>query len=295
MLQKNEDGYKEPKFLGGNVIGSIYDELLGKNITGEFFKPTVLEFIPPNQFTIGGKFYLGEDVNIPLNGKLSYVDGELTGEVSLMGDPTTPVFGLGDDSFKMNITALSLSYPSVETNLEGSLSLFGTPSNCKVDKINLEKDGNYSASISCKVAQEMALLQGSTLFVMNVNSVEGKISGNLITKKVDYGVIVDGGLNFNVNPDNAFGADVVCELMPNKFKLISFNPTADVDAASLDMGWRKWNMQNLKLDNLAYQNGAWDFNLSMDMELTFPDFTSNRFPALRGVTFTPKGFEFPEI
>ncbi len=295
MLQKDEDSYDNPIFLGGSVLGSIYDEFISKDITGEFFKPTELEFIPPNQFTIGGNFYLGDDVDIPLTGKLSYVDGELIGELLLLGDPTTPVFAFGDDSFKMNITSLSLTYPDIETKLEGGLSLFGTPSNCSVDKINLDKDGSYNANISCDVAQEIAMLQGSSLFVMNVNSVEGNISGNLTSNKLDYSVMVDGGLNFNVNPDNAFGADVVFELQPNKFNLISFEPTADVDASSLDLGWVKWNLQNMKLNNLAYQNGIWNFNLVMDIDLSFPDFTDTKLPTIYGISFTPNGFEFPQV
>ncbi len=295
MLQKDRDGYENPVLLGGSVVGSIYDDLISKKNTGEFFKPTELEFIPPNQFSIGGNFYLGDDVDIPLNGKLNYIDGELMGEVSLMGDPVNPVFELGDESFKMNITSLSLTYPDIETNLEGSLSLFGTPSNCRVDDINLSKDGSYDASISCDVEQEIALLQGSSLFVINVNSVKGKISGNLKTNKFEYGIIVDGGLNFNVNPDNAFGADIVFELKPNIFNLISFEPTADVDASNIDFGWVKWNMQNLKLNNLAYLNNNWDFDLSMDIDLLFPDFSDRKLPTIHGISFTPRGFEFPKV
>ncbi len=294
-LMMQEGTYENPIFLGGNVVGSIYDELLSNDITGNYFRPTELEFIPPQQFTIGGEFYLGEDVSIPLNGRLSYIDKELVGDISVIGDQLAPIFGLGDDSFKMDITSLSLSYPSVETNIEGGLSIFGTPSNCRITDINLDKDGSYNANISCDVNQEIALLQGSTLFNLNVNSIEGKISGNLLTNKMDYSVLVDGGLLFNTNPDNAFGADVVFELQPNDFKLISFNPTADVDASSIDLGWVKWNMENMKLNNLAYQNGIWDFNLSMNIDLSFPDFGNRKLPTIKGISFTPKGFEFPEV
>ncbi len=295
MLQKDEESYEKPVFLGGNVLGSIYNELFSKGITGEFFKPTELEFTPPNQFNIGGNFYLGEQVDLPLNGKLSYIDGELSGELLLMGDAASPVFGLGDDSFKLNITSLSLSYPSIETNLQGGLTVFGTPSACNVDKINLKKDGTYNAKISCDINQEIAMLQGSSLFVLNVNSVEGGIKGNLLTDEIDYKVLVNGGLNFNVNPENAFGADVVFELMPNKFNLISFEPTADVDASVIDFGWVKWDMQNIRLNNLEYQNSNWDFNLAMDIDLSFPDFTDEKLPTIYNIAFTPNGFEFPNI
>ncbi|MCF6268132.1 MAG: hypothetical protein L3J41_00280 [Melioribacteraceae bacterium] len=293
MVQK--ETYDNPVFLGGNIIGSIYDEIIPKEITGSFFRPTELEFIPPQQFTIGGEFYLGEDVTIPLNGRLSYIDKELIGDISLIGDPTTPIFELGDGSFELNITALSLTYPNVETNLEGKLSIFGTPSNCTVTEIDIDKDGSYSANIGCNLNQEIALLQGSTLFNLNINNIEGKISGNLLRDKMDYNILVDGGLVFNTNPDNSFGAEVIFELKPNDFKLISFNPSADIDASSIDFGWVKWNMERMKLNNLAYQNGIWDFDLSMNIDISFPDFTDRKLPTIQDISFTPRGFEFPEI
>ncbi len=294
MLQK-ENYHESPVFLGGNVVGTIYENILDAVITGNYFKPTKLEFTPPNQLTIAGNFYLDESVDIPLNGKLNYIDGELSGELSLIGNRATPLFEMGDESFKIDLSSLSLSFPSSKTNLEGELSIFGTPSNCKVTEIELQKDGEYVANISCNIEQEIALLQGSTLFNLNVNSIEGKISGNLITNKVKYSVFVDGGLLFNIDPDNSFGADIQFELQPNNFKLISFNPTVEGNTSSIDLGWLKWNIQKIKLNNLAYKKKNWDFNLSMDMDLSFPDFSDNKFPTLRNIAFTPRGIEFPEI
>ncbi|MBU0476277.1 MAG: hypothetical protein KKF62_19180 [Bacteroidetes bacterium] len=293
MLQK--DSYENPVFLGGNIIGSIYEKILDKSLTGDYFKPTELEFIPPQQLSFAGEFNLGDENGIPLIGRLNFIDNELIGELTAIGDASTPMFSIGDDSFKLNISSVALSFPNLETRLEGSLSVFGTQSNCRVDEITLEKNGGFSASISCDVMQEIALLQGSNLFNINVKSINGKINGNLLSNKHDYKVVVDGGLQFNVNPDNLFGADLSFELSPNKFKLLSFNPNVDVDASTLDLGWLKWNLKNLKLNSLSYENKIWDFDLAMDVDLSFPDFGDKKLPTITGVSFTPKGFEFPEV
>lgn len=293
MLQK--DSYENPIFLGGNIIGSIYEEILDKSLVGDYFKPTELEYIPPQQLSFGGEFNLGDENGIPLIGRLNLIDNELIGELTAIGDASTPMFSIGDDSFKLNISSIALSFPNLETRLEGSLSVFGSQSNCRVDEIALEKNGGFSASISCDVMQEIALLPGSNLFNINIKSINGKINGNLLSNKYDYKVVVDGGLQFNVNPDNLFGAELAFELSPQKFKLLSFNPNADVDAATLDLGWLKWNMKNLKLNSLSYENKIWDFDLAMDVDISFPDFSDKKLPSISGISFTPKGFEFPEV
>ncbi len=292
MLQK--DSYENPIFLGGSVVGSIVDNILSSSIVGDYFRPTDLEFFPPN-FRIGGNFYLGKDVDIPLFGKLEYSNGKLSGNLSVTGNQASPVFSLGDELFKINVTSLSISYPSIQTNLSGDLYLFGSASTCNISTISINKKGDYSANISCNVGQEIPLLKGSTMFNLKVNRVDGKISGNLLSKSVNYDVLLDGGMQFKMDPQNSVGADVAFRLKPNDFNLISFKPSANLKTVALDLGWLKWKFDNLKLNKLAFKNNIWDFDLAMDIDLSFPDFGNKKLPKISGISFTPNGFVFPKM
>ncbi len=294
MLQK--DSYDNPVFLGGTILGALGENIFSKDITGDFFKPTELEFIPPN-LTIAGDFYLGENVDVPLAGKLNYNNGELSGDISIISDGTNPLFSYGDESFKMNITNILLSYPSMDATLEGGLSLFGNSSSCSVNDIQLNKKGEYSVTVDCNINQEIALIKDSNIFNLNVNSVNGNISGSFLTGETDYEIILDGGLSFNVNEENNFSADVELQLKPNDFQLISFDPSGEVEIPTLDLGWVKWGMKNIDLKKLAYTKGNWNFDLAMDIDLSFPnfDFGDYKIPTLSGISFNPKGFNFPKI
>jgi len=294
MLQK-EDTYESPVFLGGNILGSLFENVLGKNITGNFFVPKEIEFVPPNSLTISGDFKFGDNVSVPLNGKLEYTPGGLSGVLSVVADNTNPVFSIGDDALKMNVTSLTINYPAIEATLEGNLTIFGQPSACTLSNVSLNKNGEYSANIACNTPQSIPLLEGSNLFILKVNSVSGSISGNLTTSATDFTVTLNGGLLFNLDPNNSFGADVVFELKPNKFQLISFTPSANLSASALDLGWVKWNFKNINLKNLLYQNKKWDFDLAMDIDMSFPNFGDKKLPTIPNVSFTPKGFKFPKI
>ncbi len=292
MLQK--DSYENPIFLGGSVIGSIVDNILSNSVVGDYFRPTDIEFFPPN-LRIGGNFYLGKDVDIPLNGKLDYSGGKLSGNLSITGNQASPVFSLGDELFKVNVTSLSISYPSIETSIIGELSLFSSASTCNISKINIDKKGKISANIACNVEQEIALLKGSTMFNLKVNKVEGSISGNLLSKSVNYNVLLNGGMLFKMDSQNSVGADVSFRLKPNDFKIVSFTPSANLKTIALDLGWLKWKFDNLKLNKLSFANNVWDFDLAMDIDLSFPDFGNKKLPKISGISFTPNGFVFPKI
>jgi hypothetical protein len=294
MLQK-ADEYKYPTFIGGSITGAFGEHPFAKNILGEFFKPTEFEFTAPRQFSVMGNFSIGENIDIPLEGRLDYFGSEFVGELSKVSDTHNPIFEFGDESFKLIVSAISLNYPSLDVNLESGLSIFGTSSNCGVKDIELNNSGDFSANIDCIVSEKIELLKGSNLFNMSLKNIEGEIFGNILDNKVDYSVYVSGGLNFNINPDNYFGADVVYELQPDNFKLISFDPNVSADASNIDFGWVKWNMKNIKLNKLEYKNSNWDFDLSMDIDISFPDFSDTKLPTISGISFTPQGFNFPKI
>jgi hypothetical protein len=56
-------------------------------------------------------------------------------------------------------------------------------------------------------------------------------------------------------------------------------------------------MKDLDLKSLSFTEGNWDFDLAMNINLSFPnfDFGDYSIPILSGISFNPKGFKFPKI
>jgi len=294
-LSVQKGDYSNPVYLSGTVSGDLYSNDLPKSLTGNLFQPRRLQFIVPNQFTLEGNFVLGTDTDVPLNGQLTYDGSQLSGTLTGNGSEEEPLFQMGDSDFNAKITSLSATFPLADFSLGGIITVFNSSSGCNLTNISLNNNGDFSASVSCSPNKNIPLIQGSNLLNLNLGSLTGTFSGNLLNTSLSYDITANGGLIFNPSEGNSFGASVTLRLRPNDFQLVSFNPDINMSFANIDLGWLKWKLSDLKVNKLTFTNGSWDFEIATDMKFTFPQFSSQELPTIPDIKFTPSGFSFPQL
>ncbi|MCX6150011.1 MAG: hypothetical protein NTX22_05760 [Ignavibacteriales bacterium] len=285
--------YTPPTFLSGRITAMLQQDDIPASITGQYFLPRELEFIAPNIFSISGALNF-PNCNVPLNGKLTLSNGQLSGDLTAFGSSAVPICTLGEGNFLLKITEANIHFSDPVIKLMGELNLFGEQVNCQIPEMTLSRDGNLSAQVNCNINLVYPLVQGSEVLTLNFNNVAGSIRANLGNNTSDYNLNLTGGFDLKVGNLGGFGADIVYNLQPSGMDLVSFRPRGNVGIIPIDLGWLKINLENLSLASLSKSSGGWDFQFNFDVGFTFPSLNFT-IPSSSGGSFNPGGFNIPAI
>ncbi|NOX17332.1 MAG: hypothetical protein GXO87_03510, partial [Chlorobi bacterium] len=294
ILQK--DNYENPVFLGGGVTGDLVNEnIFRKDLVGDYFSPSSIEFDYTGVLKIRGGFVYQGNPAIPFPGEITMDAFGLFGELLLSANPGETLFVLGNETIGAGITEVALSFPSKEIRLNGNALLFNQLSDCEIEEITIEEDGNTILNLNCETAAQFPLLDGSNLFTLRIDFINGNITTNLINAGISdsYDVNIFGKMTFNFNPESLFGLEVDLNLLPGKINVVRTRPFGDYENSAIDLGWVNFLIEDLELKKINYENGLWNFKLTMGANFFFPDLFTTPLPRLTGVSLTPRGFWFP--
>ncbi len=293
ILQKGN--YEIPTFLSGSISGDLNTGDIPTELTGEYFLPQDIEFDPSNHVTIGGILNLpGDYGQYELIGRISLTASGLSGEASITGSPSSPVFTIGDEMAQLVVTQASVTFSEPGISLSGIIELFGIQSECNLVDLSLLAGGVLTGEITCAGEVSIPLVDESDRFVLILSGLSGNFNANLSTGDIDYNIIATGRLDFQPDESTSFGADIVLQISSSGISVESFVPRGDLDFSAIDLGWLNLQLSNLSLSSLSFIAGNWDFSLGMDLAFGFPAFDSLSLPPISGVTFGPDGFTIPE-
>lgn len=286
-------GDDQPELIGGNIDGDIVDDFFPTELTGEYFRPRSFDFQIPGQLQISGVLDFGTGNEIPLSGNLLYENGSLSGELFASANDGTSIFEFGDDLLQYHISSALIKFPETEIDLTGGFAFFNQMPSVLNDEFSISNDGDFSINIESDNPIEIPLYAASDFIKLIINNYNGTITGNLKTQKFDYSIFSNDLIQFNANENNSFGADLEIIFNPGQMKIVSFSTSGEFENNYVDLGWLKFKMNKMKLNQLSFENKEWDFDFSFDAAFNFPDFSNKDFPKLSDVSLTKKGFTFP--
>ncbi len=292
MLQKGS--YTPPTFLSGFIQGNISSSDLPLSFIGNYFRPSTIEYSPLSSLSIGGELVIPQlGVSIPFPERVRLTSLGLSGLSTIVRNAASPLFELGEGITKLKITTARIQFSEPQIRLGGILELFGSESPCTINELLLSADGTINGELSCDELISIPL--GSDKFRLNIATLHGNVSFNLTSGNSNFEITAAGGLDFQPDADTRIGADVVVQIQPSGINVLEFTPRGDLTATPLNLGWVALKFSSLNLSSLSYNGSTWNYDLGLDVEISFPTFNNITLPQLRGVRFNPSGFQFPEM
>lgn len=290
--------YTNFNFTAGRIYANLQQDVLPASLVSEYFKPEYLEFTSFNGLTIRGRIEL-PGVITPVNpqGELTVSPtGALTGMLEFDGSSALPVYTFGNETARMNLTRLSLTYPNAALRLSGELVVFNNYTLCEINGVTISSSGDISGSINCNTPIDVIPIPSASEYItLKLKSVSGNFSfsplsgaSNIdLNLNSDFGVSLPGFLNYKVNLGASIGNGM--------FGVQNFTNLNTGSLNSVDLGFMKIDLSGLQFNRLSYQNGQWDFGIDFNMAYNFPDLGGFTVGPFEGLSLTPSGFNLPSF
>ncbi|NUM69515.1 MAG: fibronectin type III domain-containing protein [Ignavibacteriaceae bacterium] len=290
--------YTNFNFTAGRIHTNLQPDFLPASLISEFFKPELLEFTPFNGIRIGGRIEL-PGVVTPLNpqGELTVsATGALTGTLEFEGSSALPVYSFGNETAKLNLTRLNISYPNAFLRLSGELVVFNNYSVCEITGVTISSDGEMSGTINCNTPLDILPFPAASEYIkLKLRNVTGNFSFNPVSGvssvelnlNSEFGINLPGFLNYR--------AAMAANIGNGVFSVISTTPVNTTSQNSLSLGFMNIDLSGVQLNSLTFLNGQWDFGIDFNMAYRFPGFGGFSIGPFEGVTLTPAGITLPSF
>ena len=171
-------------------------------------------------------------------------------------------------------------------SLSGKIHLFDSTFTFRIDTLSFDGT-NLSGKIRADGPLNILLVPGSNLVTIRMDSLRGTFStGNPdITFYGGFGIQISSG---------TCGGNLTFRITGSGINLENFESNCDPNLSDLDLGWVHLGFKNLGITTLSYNPGSgWDFNVGMDIKISFPYLDSLESPWISGITLGTDGFHFP--
>lgn len=285
-----------PVFLGGLITANLSPNDIPQSVRGPYFQPVGLTYNISGSLAITGEVKFPSSLNpFPLTGILSLNHNGLLGTATAITSSFNPLIQFGRDNFKLYITKAVLNFPDLTAELDGDAGLFGSPTNCTLNGMQLLSNGNLSGNVNCALNASIPLLNNSNNVLFSLQSLNGNFTANVNTNNFDYNLTATGGFDIQLNNNALLGADITLGLKPTEVKIISIIPRGNANSAALNLGWANFVFKDFSLSSLAFNAGSWDFTANVNMNYSFSAFSNIQFPSVSGVTISLNGIQLPAI
>ncbi len=184
--------------------------------------------------------------------------------------------------------------------LDGQLSLFdqqiADPGSVS---LTLGSSGALDGDITLPLAQRIPLVPDSKKLVLALDTVRGSFDVGLTTGRLHYDLNLVGGLELALNGTEPYRLGATVEATEHGISVPRLEtPTLGVDStarATLDLGFAKMGVGDVRVPTLAFADGKWDFEMLFDVNLEFPDLDSLKLPAIKDVSLRSDGFTIPSV
>lgn len=183
--------------------------------------------------------------------------------------------------------------------LNGQLSLFdqqiADPGSVS---LTLGSSGALAGDITLPLAQRIPLVPNSQKLVLALDTVRGSFDAGLTTGQLHYDLSLVGGLELALDGTQPYRLGATIEATEHGISVPRLEtPTLGIDStaqATLDLGFAKMGVGNVRVPTLTFANGRWDFEMLFDVNLEFPDLDSLKLP-IKDVSLRSDGFTLPAV
>ena len=305
-LEIQKTGLDQPTILGGAVGTTLRDVEIPLGPNGDIAAVADLEWGFGDGFTARADIQIPGASTIEASGELRITQSGAVG--TLMAEDDAGLVQLGVDPVELTATRLEAQLPSGQLRVTGSVRFFGSSAPgarpdlspqpdrvCLVDNVDISGVSG-DVAIRCDANTSIPLIKGSSRFVVSLGTVTGTLGVDAAQAAdrpaLSYDLDVQTGFRLPTTDGQSCGARAVTRVSSADGVQVGEGTTTCVGNGTLDAGFVKIQISDLRAEQLAYQNGTWDAALSLDAFLSIPALNVV-LPEIEDITIDQNGITVP--
>ncbi|MGC8898740.1 MAG: hypothetical protein ACP5ON_10990, partial [Bacteroidota bacterium] len=180
--------------------------------------------------------------------------------------------------------------------LGGRLKLFDHTVGSDRVSLTFTPDARITGEVSLSVNDSLPIVSGSDRLLLRIGNVSGSFNAELSASSFNFTVDISGGLIFRLSEASTHRIEADLRITQSGIELTRVSTDPAATSFTLPLGPVSINVSNLTIPSLSYSNSTgWDFDLSMDLALSFPGLGGVTLPSFSGTHLRPSGFTIPEV
>lgn len=225
-----------------------------------------------------------------LSGQLISLGGLLSGDLRITTEADLPVFRVGASPTTLDLSELNIHFPDISVSGSGYLTLFDQHQTCYIEDFSIS-DSGASTSLRCDVDETLQLVSGSSKVAISMGRITGDLAYNT---DFTYDLRINGALELAFEGMTC-GSDVTMRIQTGgDVTVTDLSPNCS-GIPEINLGFVTIGVNNLRVPELRFATGAWDFAIQFNADLQFPSLDGITLPELRKVTISPEGITFPAV
>ena len=180
--------------------------------------------------------------------------------------------------------------------LSGKLKFFDHEVGSDRVSLTFTPDARITGDISLSVSDSLPIVSGSNRLLLRIGNVSGSFDAALAASSFNFTLNVSAGLIFRLSETSTHRIDADLRITQTGIELTRVSTDSAQTSFTLPLGPVSINVSHLTIPSLSYsKTTGWDFDLSMDLALSFPGLGGVTLPAFSGTHLRPSGFTIPEV